>query len=135
MGTLGTLTTKLQEQLFYLCSRQDSNLSLPLDMRSNPTVSPLFNFLSDELDSNQRAPASKAGEINLTPLPPDFKFNNISMNYFICRDGQTRTDDLLVPNQAEYQLSYIPFLIGYYFILRWANHTNLLSGERDSNPW
>ena len=54
--------------------------------------------LSGKQDSNLRAPASKAGEDDLTPPFP----------VYVCRGGQTRTDGLLVPNQAIYQLIYTP---------------------------
>ena len=39
--------------------------------------------------------------------------------FCLCRDSQTRTDDLLLPKQAYYQLYYIPFfgLQKYNFFL------------------
>jgi hypothetical protein len=36
--------------------------------------------MSGEQDSNLRAPTSKVGEINLTPLPPDICLFNTSKN-------------------------------------------------------
>ena len=33
----------------------------------------------------------------------------VELRNLLCRDDSTRTSDLLVPNQAFYQLNYIPF--------------------------
>ena len=59
----------------------------------------------------------------LSVIPPRFERGtyclegscSIQLSYgtvCLCRDSQTRTDDLLLPKQAYYQLYYIPFFSG-----------------------
>ena len=41
-------------------------------------------------------------------IPTKKKFTQFRVNFFLCRDDPTRTDDPYVPNVVRYQLRYIP---------------------------
>ena len=74
---------------------------------------------------------STCKSLSLSVIPPRFERGtyclegscSIQLSYgtvCLCRDSQTRTDDLLLPKQAYYQLYYIPFFFGlqkYNFFL------------------
>ncbi len=93
-GRVGARATFLLAAHFALRNTASNSAEGGASEQTNSPQKPLSFVWAENWDLNPRAGCLKASPRLLRSLP--------------CRDSQTRTGDLSVPNAARYQLRYIP---------------------------